>query len=169
MDNRERTEKWYTVDELLETIAPQYQEYKLTMGRCIAGLTEHAVRLAAQGQEDTIPQLRRLSIEMAEFWGLAEDDTSKGHQTMTDHLGSTFDNAVSAARDSGQAPALSERTKRDILDGLALYAEEMRLNDAELEDWAVECEILAEDLEEQWKLETAATEQTAPQMDGMNL
>ena len=88
---------------------------------------------------------------------------------MADHLGSTFDNAVSTARDSGQAPALSERTKRDILDGLALYAEEMRLNDAELEDWAVECEILAEDLEKQWKLETAATEQAAPQMDGMNL
>ena len=146
MDNRERTEKRYTVDELLETIAPQYREYKLAMGRCIAGLTEHAARLAAQGQEDTIPQLRRLSIEMAEFWGLTEDDTSKGHQAMTDHLGSTFDNAVSAARDLGQAPALSERTKRDILDGLALYAEEMRLNDAELEDWAVECEILAEDL-----------------------
>lgn len=159
----------YTIDELLVRMEPQYQEYKNTMRQCIAGLTEHVARLAAQGQEESLPRLRQLCIEMAEFWGLTEDDTPKGYQEMVDHFGSTFDSAVSAARDSGQAPELSAQAKQNILDGLELYAQEMRLNDGELEVWAVECDILAEDLEEQWQLETAAAGQTAPQMNGMNL
>lgn len=163
------TEKRYTLDELLKAMEPQYQEYKNTMRRCIAGLTEHAARLAAQGQEESLPRLRQLCIEMAEFWGLTEDDTPKGYQEMADHFGSIFDSAVSAARDSGQVPELSAQAKQNILDGLELYAQEMRLNDGELEVWAVECDILAEDLEEQWQLETAAAGQTAPQMNGMNL
>lgn len=176
MDNREKIgavqpgrEKIYTLDELLKAMEPQYQEYKNTMRQCIAGLTEHAAQLAAQGQEESLPQLRRLCIEMAEFWGLTEDDTPKGYQEMADHFGSTFDQAVSAARGSGQAPEMNGQTRQSILNGLELYAQEMRLNDEELEDWAVECDILAEDLEEQWQLETAAAEQTAPQMNGMNL
>lgn len=163
------TEKRYTLDELLKATEPQYQEYKNTMRQCIAGLTEHAARLAAQGQEESLPRLRQLCIEMVEFWGLTEDDTPKGYQEMADHFGSTFDQAVSAARGSGQAPELNGQTRQSILDGLELYAQEMRLNDEELEDWAVECDILAEDLEEQWQLEPATAGQTAPQMEGMNL
>ena len=162
-------EKRFTLDELQKVMEPQYQVYKVTMRQCIAGLTEHAARLAAQDQEESLPRLRQLCIEMAEFWGLTEDDTPKGYQEMADHFGNTFDQAVSAAQGSGQAPELSAQTKENILDGLKLYAQEMRLNDEKLEDWAVECDILAEDLEEQWQLETAAAEQTAPQMNGMNL
>ena len=157
MDNREKTgqsqpeaAKAYTLNELLERMGPQYQEYKLTMRQCIAGLTDHAARLAAQGQEEQLPT----------FWGLTEDDTPKGYQEMAEHFGSVFDNAVSAARDSGHAPELSEQTKQNILDGLELYVQEMRLNDEELEDWAAECEILAEDLEEHWRSEIAAVQQT---------
>ncbi len=175
MDNREKTglsqpeaSKAYTLDELLERIGPQYQAYKLTMRQCIAGLTEQAAWLAAQNQEEQFPCLRQLCIEMAEFWGLTEDDTPKGYREMAEQFGSVFDNAVSAARDSGHAPELSEQTKQNILDGLELYAQEMRANDDQLEDWAVECEILAEDLEEHWQLEAAAPQQTAPQMGGMN-
>ena len=176
MDNREKNgpaqpgrEKTYTLDELLKVIEPQYQVYKNTIRQCISGLTVHAARLAAQGQEESLPRLRQLCIEMAEFWGLTEDDTPKGYQEMAEHIGSIFDSAVSAARDSGQVPELSAQAKQNILDGLELYAQEMRLNDGELEVWAVECDILAEDLEEQWQLETAAAGQTAPQMNGMNL
>ena len=167
MDNREKTgqsqpeaAKAYTLNELLERMGPQYQEYKLTMRQCIAGLTEQAAWLAAQHQEEQFPRLRQLCIEMAEFWGLTEDDTPKGYQEMAEHFGSVFDNAVSAARDSGHAPAVGEQTKQNILDGLELYVQEMRLNDEELEDWAAECEILAEDLEEHWRSEIAAVQQT---------
>ena len=83
MDNREQTSpaqgentRGYTVDELLAQMEPQYQAYKNTMRQCIAGLTEHAARLAAQGQEEQLPTFRRLLTDMvltdmAEFWGVS--------------------------------------------------------------------------------------------------
>ena len=157
MDNREQTSpaqgentRGYTVDELLAQMEPQYQAYKNTMRQCIAGLTEHAARLAAQGQEEQLPTFRRLLTDMAEFWGLAEDDTPKGYREMVEQIGSTFDQAVSAARDSGGAPELSEQTRQNILSGLELYAQEMRANDEELEQWAAECDSLAGGLKKQW-------------------
>lgn len=176
MDNREQTglpqsetKKFYMSDEVQEVIEPRSQKHKNTMRQCIAGLTECAARLAVQGREEQFPRLRQLCIEMAVFWDLTDGDTVPSIQEVEDHFGGTFDSAVAAARDSGQAPKLNAQTKQNILDGLELYAEEMRINDDKLEDWAVECEILAENLEEQWKLETAATEQAAPQMGGMSL
>ena len=179
-DNREQTglpqpeaKKSYTLDEYLAAIEPQYREYKNTMRQCIAGLTEYAARLAAQdqaqNQEELLPLFRRLCIEMAEFWGLTEDDTPRGWQEMVEHFGGAFDSAVSAARASGHAPELSEQTKQNILDGLELYALEMRANDEGLVDWAGECEVLIEDLEEQWQLEATAVQQTEPQIGDMSL
>ena len=88
---------------------------------------------------------------------------------MEERFGGAFDSAVAAARDSDRAPELSAQTKQNIFDGLELYAEELRNNDEELEDWAAECEILAEDLEEHWQSEAAAPQQAAPKMDGMSL
>ncbi|WP_300756176.1 hypothetical protein [uncultured Oscillibacter sp.] len=164
MDNREQTapvqreNRRYTVDQLLAQMEPQYQVYKNMMRQCIAGLTEHAVQLAVQGREDDLPRLRQLCVEMAEFWVLTEDDTPKGFREMAEKCGSAFDRAVSSARDAGRAPAMSEQTRQNVLSGLELYAQEMRANDEELEDWALECDILAEDLEERWRLEPGTVE-----------
>lgn len=74
MDNREQTSPaqgentcGYTVDELLAQMEPQYQAYKNTMRQCIAGLTEHAARLAAQGQEEQLPTFRRLLTDIHNY------------------------------------------------------------------------------------------------------
>ena len=67
---------------------------------------------------------------------------------MAEQYGSAFDRAVSTARDAGCAPSLGEQAVQNTLAGLELYARELRANDERLEDWAVECEILADDLEE---------------------
>jgi len=40
--------------------------------------------------------------------------------------------------------------------GLTLHTGELRVTDSELEDWASECESLAETLEEQWQTEDAS-------------
>lgn len=98
MDNREQPMpiqleggKAYTIDELLARMEPQYREYKNTIRRCITGLTCCAAQLAAQGREEQLPQLRRLCVEMAEFWGLTEDDTPKGYRVMAErYLDSIF-------------------------------------------------------------------------------
>ena len=160
MDNREKmtpvqpeSGRHYTIDELLALIEPQYREDQNTIRQCIAGLTEHAARLAAKGQEEQIPRLRDLCIEMAEFWGLAEDETWEGFRKMEAQYGGAFDSAVSAARDPGHAPELSEQTRQDILDGLELYAQEMRLN-GDLEQWVAECGDLFEQLQAEWQAET---------------
>ncbi|EOS56983.1 hypothetical protein C814_02572 [Anaerotruncus sp. G3(2012)] len=172
MDNREQTSpaqgentRGYTVDELLAQMEPQYQAYKNTMRQCIAGLTEHAARLAAQGQEEQLPTFRRLLTDMAEFWGLAEDDTPKGYREMVEQIGSTFDQAVSAARDSGGAPELSAQTKTDILNGLRLYAEEM-MDCGGLERWIAECDALSSELQRDWRMEASSPQ---PLQAGMEM
>ena len=174
MDNREKTapvqpesSRGYTIDELLAQMEPQYRAYKTTIRECIAGLTDYAAQLAAQGREEQLPQFRRLCIEMAEFWGLTDDETLKGYQEMAQKYGDAFDHAVSASKSSGDAPELNDQARQDILHGLELYAKEMRANDDELEPWAAGCDILAESLKEQWKLETAAPQQTTQVMEGM--
>ena len=172
MDNREQTSpvqcentRRYTIDELLARIEPQYREYKAAIRKCIAGLTDHAARLAAQGQEEQLPTFRRLITDMAEFWGLTEDDTPKGYREMTEQIGSTFDQAVSAARDSSGAPELSAQTKTDILNGLRLYAEEM-MDCGGLERWIAECDALSSELQRDWRMEASSPQ---PLQAGMEM
>ena len=172
MDNREQTSpaqgentRRYTIDELLAQMEPQYQAYKNTMRLCIAGLTDHAARLAAQGQEEQLPTFRRLITDMAEFWGLTEDDTPKGYREMAEQIGSTFDQAVSAARDSSGAPELSTQTKTDILNGLRLYAEEM-MDCGGLERWIAECDALSSQLQRDWRMEASSPQ---PLQAGMEM
>ena len=88
------------------------------------------------------------------------------YREMTEQIANMFKCAVSAARGSGQAPDLSAQTRQNILDGLELYAQEMRANDREMEDWALECDILAESLKEQWQVET---DSAPPRMEGKSL
>ena len=163
MDTREKTTpvpaesgKGYTIDELLSMMEPQYQAYQNTIRECIAGLTGHAAQLAAQGREEQLPMFRRIIVEMAAFWGLAEQDTPGAFQDMTD----TFDRTVSAAKDSGRAPELSEQNKADILTGLSLYAQEME-NSGDMEQWIAECDTLAAQLRTKWEME--APQENTPQ------
>lgn len=155
------------IDEFLALMEPQHRADQDTTRRCIAGLNDYAAQLAAQRQEEQIPRLRELCIEMAEFWGLAEDDTLEAFQKMEEQYGGAFDNAVSAARDSGHAPEMSEETRQSILDGLGIYAREMRCNGPEFEDWAVECDVLAETLKKQWQIGAAPDQETVLKMEGM--
>ena len=172
MDNREQTSpvrcentRRYTIDELLARIEPQYREDKAAIRKCIAGLTDHAAQLAAQGQEEQLPTFRRLITDMAEFWGLTDDDTPKGYREMTEQIGSTFDQAVSAARDSSGAPELSAQTKTDILNGLRLYAEEM-MDCGDLEQWISECDALSSQLQRDWRMEASSPQ---PLQAGMEM
>ena len=133
----------YTVDELLKAIEPQYQMYKLTMRQCIAGLSAHA-----------------------------EDDTPKGYREMAEQIGSAFDHAVSAARDSGQAPMSGDQARQDILDGLELYAQEM-VACGDMAPWVKECEDLSEQLKVEWQTgvppDQVCGEKTNMGMGGMEL
>ena len=165
MDNREESApvrpengRGYTIDELLTEMEPRYREYKNTVRECITGLTGHAAQLAAQGREDQLPMLRRMIVEMTEFWGLAEDNTQ------TKQYRDTFDRAVSDARDSGCASELSERARSDILAGLELYAREMSCN-GDMGQWIDECDTLAAQLRTEWGMAAPQPQENVPQND----
>ena len=155
MDNQ-TSGKGYTIDELLAEMEPRYNAYKKTMRECIAGLTSRAAQLAAQGQEEQLPMLRRMIVDMTGFWELSETDTTEAFQETTDLYQDAFDRAVSAAKDSGCAPELSEQVKTNILTGLELYAHEME-NTGDLEQWIDECDTLADQLRTEWGMETDLT------------
>ena len=72
---------------------------------------------------------------------------------MTDLYQDTFDRAISAARDSGCAPELSEQAKADILTGLKLYADEIEAV-VDMGRWIDECDTLADQLRTEWEMET---------------
>lgn len=160
MDSREKTApnqsenvRRYTIDELLALMEPQYREDQNTIRQCITGLTEHAAQLASKGQEEQLPRLRELCIEMAEFWGLAEDDTWDGFRKIEAQIGRDFDSAVSAARDSSHAPEMSKQSRQNIVDGLERYAQEMALNGDDMEEWVAECEALSEQIQVEYQSE----------------
>lgn len=154
MSNREKAAPGQPVDELAARMEPKFQEQKETMRRCIAGLTEYAAQLTAQGQEGQIPRLRQLCIEMAEFWGLAEEDTPEGFRKMAGRIGGDLDRTVSGAREFGHAPGPDGQAKTDILAGLELYAREMALHD-DHGQWIAECEGLSARLRTEWGADDA--------------
>ena len=151
LDNREKS---YTVDELLAKMEPQYRVYRKTIRDCIAGLTGHAARLAARGEEGQLPTLRGMIGDMSDFWGLAEDTAAKAYQETREQYESAFDQAVSAARASGSAPELSERARADILAGLELHAQEMSAV-GDMEEWIAKSDSLANQLRTEWGMETS--------------
>ena len=60
----------YTLDEYLKLIEPTYQVYEKYIRKCVAGLTTVAAQRAALHQEEDIPKLRKIILEMVPFWGL---------------------------------------------------------------------------------------------------
>lgn len=168
MDNREKTapgqpEKGgtYTLGQFSALMKPRHDENKNTIHHCIAGLMGYAAQLTARNQEEQIPQLRRICIEMAGFWGLADDDTQKGLQEMEKRYGDAFDCVVSSAKASGRAPEMNSQARQDILDGLELYAQEMK-DCGDMGRWIKECEDLSEQLQVEWQ-----TEESGMKMGGM--
>ena len=167
MDNEEKTApaesgRGYTIDELLAKMEPQYRAYKNTIRECIAGLTTHDAQLAVRGREEQLPMIREMIVEMAEFWGLAGADTPKAFQEMTEQYRDTFEQTVSAAKDSDHAPELSDHAKTNILAGLELYAHELE-NNGDLGHRIDECNVFAAQLREEWRMEVP--QEDMPQND----
>ncbi len=131
-------------------LEPVFRRQQAVVDQCIAGLTVYAAGLVTKGQEADVAELGRFVSGMAGFW---VPDTADQHTA-------AYERAVAAARDTGEAPALTTQGKADILAGLALHARELRVTDSELEELAAECDSLAEALKEQWQAETAQAQQT---------
>ena len=107
---------------------------------------------------------------MVPFWGLdggayADKETSI---QLERQYRESFDQAVSAARRSGQAPALPDSAKNDILIALEIHRQELEI-DGELDDWIKECVSLHRQLWSEWQMDADRSQQAAPAMEGMSL
>ncbi len=157
MDNKqlppqEGHEAGYTIEEFLAVMAPVFERQQAIVDQCVAGLTVYAAGLAAKGREADVTELGYFVSGMAEFW---DPDTADQHTA-------AYKQAVTAARDSREAPALTEQDKVNIRAGLALHARELRVTDSELEELAAECDSFAQALEGQWRAEAAPSRQASP-------
>ena len=117
----------YNLDEFLKLIEPTYQAYEEYIRRCVTGLTTLAAQRAALHQEEDITKLREIILKLVPFWGLdggayADKETSI---QLERQYRESFDQAVSAARRSGQAPALPDSAKNDILIALEIHRQEL--------------------------------------------
>ena len=160
----------YTLDEYLKLIEPTYQVYEKYIRKCVAGLTTVAAQRAALHQEEDIPKLRKIILEMVPFWGLdgGADVDKETARRMEQQYRESFDQAVAAARQYGEAPWLSDSTRKDILIALEIHRQELE-NDGALDDWAEECAALKGQLRSEWQMRADSSQQTAPQMNGMSL
>ena len=160
----------YSLEEFGKLIGPTYQVYEEYIRRCVAGLTTVAAQWAARQQEEDILKLREIILKMVPFWGLdggayADKETAR---QMKQQYCESFDQAVSAARQSGQAPSLPDSARQEILIALEIHRQELE-NDGELDDWAEECMTLKEQLQLEWQMETDMCQRSVSQMEGMSL
>ena len=160
------TKSSYTLDEYLELIEPTYQVYEEYIRKCVAGLTTAAAQQAALHQEEDIPKLREMTLNMIPFLGLeggidTDLDTS---QRIERQYKESFDHAVSAARQSGQAPSLPESAKKEILIGLEIHRQELE-NNGEMDNWVEECMSLQEQLRSEWQIEADPSQKAVPQIE----
>ena len=93
-----------------------YRDTLESIRKCFDGLCLYAAREAALGRDAS--NIRSFALDMAAFWGL--DNQADGDRYETD-----FDRAVSEAKESGQAPEMTERDKSDVIRGLDSYAKEL--------------------------------------------
>ena len=140
----------YNLDEFLKLIEPTYQAYEEYIRRCVAGLTTVAAQRAALHQDGGAYADKETSIQLERQYR------------------ESFDQAVSAARRSGQAPALPDSAKNDILIALEIHRQELE-NDGELDDWVKECVSLQRQLRSEWQMDADRSQQAAPAMEGMSL
>ena len=160
----------YTLEEFGKLIEPTYQVYDEYIRRCVVGLTTIAAQRAALHQEENIPKLRQIIMEMVPFWGLdrgADVDKETARQ-MDRQYRESFDQAVSAARRSGQAPSLPDSARKEIMIALEIHRQELENNEGP-DEWIEECVWLQGHLQSEWQKEADDSQQAVPAIGGMSL
>jgi len=146
------------LSEYIAQIDPRYRAYHEQIKRCISGLTTYAAQHAAACQDDQIPMLRDLVMQMACFWNLDGGLDKASDDRMEQQYGGGFDRAVLEARQSGQSPEFTDQAKRDILTGLEVHIQELDFNEG-LWDWLQSSRGLVQRLRGEWQMYPVEGEQ----------
>ena len=148
--------KSYTIDEYLALIKPTYDAYTEQIRQRISGLITYAGQQAAINQDEQLPMLRNLIMEMAYFWNL--DGCMEYTAGMEPQYGGIFDQTVAQAREEGLPPAITDQVKQDILTGLGVHIQEMQINE-DMEELVQRSDSLARQLQSEWQMEPAPSQQ----------
>ena len=120
----------------------QFVEIRQAAQSALPVMAEYAAVLAARGEKDAVLDVRDLAVEMLHFWRDPVYMTyERGYEKVERQYLEGFDQAVSAAMESGQAPAFSSDKAHSLLQGLAIHAEEVTQNEDAFSVW--ECCRLA--------------------------
>jgi|GEM_PF-293808 len=111
----------YTIDELIEKMAPQDERDKAVIRECIDGLGVYAAMVAQEGRNTSkVAEIRELISDLVPYWGL---DYGEGSKSLDDFL-REFDDKVDIALRRGLDADTYEACNA-VLTGLARYGEEM--------------------------------------------
>ena len=124
-----------------EPYAEKYDKQKRTVRAGLNAMTAYAGVLAARGEENAVLELRDLAMDMRAFWQdplyeIYEKDGAR----MERQYAARFDQAVTAASESGQPPEFNTEKARAILRGLSVHAEEEAVGNGNLYSvWRCSC------------------------------
>ena len=124
-----------------EPYAEKYDKQKRTVRAGLNAMTAYAGVLAARGEENAVLELRDLAMDMRAFWqDPLYEIYEKAGARMERQYAARFDQAVTAASESGQPPEFNTEKARAILRGLSVHAEEEAVGNGNLYSvWRCSC------------------------------
>ena len=115
----------YTLDELLEKMAPQGRRDKALISRCVDGLGLYAAQIAVENKNSSkIDELRKLAENLVCYWGLNDDYLNENAKPLDEYL-QAFDERVDEARTGGAIVGDVYQSSHNVIFGLHRYGGEM--------------------------------------------
>jgi hypothetical protein len=144
-------EKRYTINKLLEAMAPQARRDKALIGRCVEGLGLYTAELAESDKfSSKIDEIRKLAESLTGYWGLDNGETAKSAEDLL----RAFDDLVDEARTGGKITGDAYQTASNVIYGLHRYGEDMAVSmGAEAMNDILHVSGLMKDIAKHWDFE----------------
>jgi hypothetical protein len=112
----------YTLNELIEKMAPRARRDKALIGRCVDGLGLYAAQIAAENKHSSkIDDLRKFAENLVGYWGLEEAEGVKSAADLLD----AFDERVWETKTGGAVTGDEYQSSQNVIHGLYLYGVDM--------------------------------------------
>lgn len=128
------TEKGYRFQNEMED---QFVEVRRNAQSALSAMIDYAAVLAGRDEADAVLDTRDLAQAILHMWRDPVYETyERGYEKVEKQYLERFDQAVSAAKDSGQPPSFDSAKAHCLLRGLAIHAAEVTENEDAFSVWA---------------------------------
>lgn len=154
---------YYTLDELIKKMEPQYVRDKTLMRECTAGLTLYAAQYAARDMDSPkIAEMRNLVELLACYWGLDDGGEAK---LQRDFL-RPFDNLIGLVPSGASLDAEIVKYRAATILGLHRYGIEMAFcQGADCKDDILAMRDLMHEIARAWDFESPVLENMAHELE----